>query len=43
MAGLVWGMAAVELLVTDPLKLVIYRILDHSGIIFNRQPGVLWN
>jgi len=38
LAGLVWGMAALELLVTDQLKLVIYRILDHSGIIFNRQP-----
>jgi hypothetical protein len=36
--GLVWGMAVLELLVTAPLKLVIYRILDHTGIIFRRQP-----
>jgi len=37
LAGLVWGMAVVELLVTDPLKLVIYRILDHGGVMFRRQ------
>lgn len=39
LVGLVWGLAAVELLVTDPLKLVTYRILDHTGIIFRRQTG----
>jgi H+-transporting ATPase len=36
LAGLVWGMAVVELLVTDPLKVVLYRILNHTGIIFHR-------
>lgn len=38
LAVLVWGMAVLELLITDPLKLVMYRILDHTGIIFRRQP-----
>jgi H+-transporting ATPase len=34
--GLVWGLAVVELMVTDSLKLVFYRILNHQGIIFHR-------
>ena len=36
LAGLVWGMALLELLITDPLKVVLYRILNHTGIIFHR-------
>ncbi len=35
LAGLVWGLAVLELFVSDPLKLVIYRILDHTGIKFH--------
>jgi H+-transporting ATPase len=37
LAGLVWGLAVAELLVTDPLKIMLYRILDHGGTIFRRQ------
>jgi H+-transporting ATPase len=37
LVGLVWGLAVVELLVTDPLKLVVYRVLDHTDIIFRRR------
>ncbi|GLI34679.1 plasma-membrane proton-efflux P-type ATPase [Desulforhabdus amnigena] len=33
---IVWGWAAVELLVTDPIKVWVYRVLDHNGIIFRR-------
>ena len=36
LALLVWGSAILELLVTDPLKVVLYRILNHTGIIFHR-------
>lgn len=36
LALLVWGWAVLELLLTDPLKVVVYRLLDHSGIIFRR-------
>jgi H+-transporting ATPase len=38
LAGLVWGLAVLELLITDPLKVVLYRILNHTGIIFHRSP-----
>jgi H+-transporting ATPase len=33
---IVWGWALMELLVTDPIKVWVYRVLDHSGIIFRR-------
>jgi H+-transporting ATPase len=35
-ALLVWGSAILELLVTDPLKVYVYRILDHRGLVFHR-------
>ena len=38
LVGLVWGLAVIELLITDPLKVVLYRILNHRGVIFHRQP-----
>jgi H+-transporting ATPase len=31
MAGLVWGYAIVWFLLTDPVKLLAYRVLDHFG------------
>jgi H+-transporting ATPase len=36
LVGLVWGLAVLELLITDPLKVVLYRILNHRGLIFHR-------
>jgi H+-transporting ATPase len=36
LAGLVWALALLELMITDPLKLVLYRVLNHTGIIFHR-------
>ena len=36
LALLVWGWAILELLVTDPLKVCVYRILDHRGLVFHR-------
>jgi hypothetical protein len=36
---LVWGFALLELCVTDPLKVLVYRVLDHRGILFQRQPA----
>jgi H+-transporting ATPase len=36
LALLVWGWALVELLGTDPLKVAVYKILDHTGILFKR-------
>lgn len=36
LVGLVWGLAVLELLIADPLKVVLYRILDHRGVIFHR-------
>ncbi len=36
LAGLVWVLAVLELFISDPLKLVVYRILDHTGIKFHR-------
>jgi H+-transporting ATPase len=35
-ALLVWGWSVLELLVTDPLKVCVYRVLDHRGIVFHR-------
>ncbi|MBT3182235.1 MAG: plasma-membrane proton-efflux P-type ATPase [Deltaproteobacteria bacterium] len=37
LAGLVWGYAILELIVTDFLKVRLYRILDHEGVIFNKH------
>lgn len=37
LAGLVWGYAIIELIVTDFLKVRFYRLLDHEGIIFSKQ------
>jgi H+-transporting ATPase len=36
LALLVWGWALLELLITDPLKVLVYRVLDHTGIKFRR-------
>jgi H+-transporting ATPase len=36
LALLVWGSAIVELLVTDPLKVYVYKVLDHHGLVFHR-------
>jgi H+-transporting ATPase len=36
LALLVWGYAAVAFFITDRLKIVLYRLLDHSGLKFNR-------
>ena len=40
LAGLVWGLAVVGLLITDPLNVVLYRILNHRGVIFHRGPSI---
>jgi len=37
LALLVYGWALVELLITDPLKILVYRVLDHSGVRFRSQ------
>jgi H+-transporting ATPase len=36
LALLVWGWGIMELLVTDPLKVCVYRLLDHHGLVFHR-------
>ncbi len=36
LAGFVWGYALVFFLVNDFIKVRLYRILEHSGIIFYR-------
>ena len=36
LALLVWGWSILELLVTDPLKVCVYRVLDHQGLVFHR-------
>jgi H+-transporting ATPase len=36
LAGLVWGYALLEFVITDPLKVLLYRLMDHTGIIFHR-------
>jgi H+-transporting ATPase len=36
LAGLVWGYALLEFVFTDPLKVFLYHIMDHTGIIFHR-------
>jgi len=36
MAGLVWGWALLELIITDPIKVLAYKVLDHRGILFSR-------
>jgi H+-transporting ATPase len=36
LALLVWGYAAVAFVITDGLKIVVYRLLDHSGLKFSR-------
>uniref|UniRef100_A0A7V4G899 HAD family hydrolase n=1 Tax=Desulfobacca acetoxidans TaxID=60893 RepID=A0A7V4G899_9BACT len=39
LAVLVWGFAVLELLLTDPLKVLVYRVLDHRGVLFHRAPA----
>ncbi len=39
LAILVWCFAFMELLITDPLKVMVYRVLDHRGFIFHRAPA----
>jgi H+-transporting ATPase len=39
LALLVWGFAFLELCITDPLKVLVYRVLDHRGILFQRKPA----
>jgi H+-transporting ATPase len=39
LALLVWGFALLELCITDPLKVLVYRVLDHRGILFQRAPS----
>jgi H+-transporting ATPase len=36
LALLVWGWSIVELLLTDPLKVYVYSVLDHHGLVFHR-------
>jgi H+-transporting ATPase len=37
MAGLVWGYAIVAFLITDLIKVQIYKLLDHKGITFSKE------
>lgn len=39
LALLVWGYALVAFLITDAIKIGLYRLLDHTGLIFSRVPG----
>lgn len=36
LAGLVWGYSLVAFVITDLLKVLLYDLLDHTGIIFHR-------
>lgn len=36
LAGVVWGWALLELVITDPIKILAYQILDHEDIKFRR-------
>lgn len=36
LAALVWGWSILELLVTDPLKVCVYKVLDHKEVVFHR-------
>jgi H+-transporting ATPase len=36
LALMVWGYAIVAFLITDFLKVKIYNIIDHAGVIFAR-------
>jgi H+-transporting ATPase len=36
LALLVWGWGFLELLLTDPLKVCVYKVLDHRGLFFHR-------
>ncbi len=38
LALLVWGYALVAFLITDAIKIGLYRLLDHTGLIFSRIP-----
>ncbi len=40
LAVLVWAFALLELLITDPLKVLVYLVLDHRGILFHRAPAM---
>lgn len=39
LALLVWIWSLIELLITDPLKVLLYGRWEHRGIIFSRQPA----
>jgi H+-transporting ATPase len=41
LALLTWGFALLELCITDPLKVLVYRVLDHRGILFQRAPATI--
>lgn len=34
---LVYGWAVLELVITDPLKVLVYKVVDHTGIKFSRR------
>ena len=37
LAGLIWGYALIEFVVTDFIKIYIFKLINHREIFFNRK------
>ena len=38
LAGFLWIYVTIEFIVTDALKVWVYRLIDHKGIVFRKKP-----